>query len=563
MVKRFLSFIGKEISGLHEAAYLLGAFAVGSQILALVRDRLFAYTFGATNAVGSTNILDVYYAAFRIPDFIFVAVASMVSISVLIPFLMEKIDSSEEEAKEFIDGVFSVFFLIIGSVALVAWLLTPWLIKLFFPTFSNDYDVLVSMTRIMLLSPIFLGFSNFLASITQIYRRFFIYAISPVVYNIGIIFGIVVLYPAMGINGLAWGVAIGAFLHFFIQVPFVWHKSLFPRLHFPVNLAPIKKVVLVSLPRTITISSNEIAEFFLVALAGTLAGGAISIFNFAWNLQSVPLSIIGVSYSLAAFPVLTRLFTSGDQKKFVEQMVVSTKHILFWSIPVMTLFVVLRAQIVRVILGAGNFNWDDTRLTAAALAVFTLSLIPQSLTSLFVRAYYSRGDTRRPLSMNIFSAVCIIGFSFFFVYIFQHNDFFRFFIENLFRIDDIPGSVVLMLPLGFSVGATINMILHWIAFERDFHGFTRSVGRSLFQVLSSSIIMGAVTYWFLDVFNLRFDIHTFTGIFLQGFLAGTIGIIVNILLLILMGNKELVIIAKTLKHKIWKARVIPADPSGA
>jgi putative peptidoglycan lipid II flippase len=260
--------------------------------------------------------------------------------------------------------------------------------------------------------------------------------------------------------------------------------------------------------------------------------------------------------------VLTRLFSSGETKKFVEQMITSTKHIVFWSIPIMTLFIVLRAQIVRVILGAGQFSWEDTRLTAATLAIFTLSLIPQSLMSLFVRAYYSRGDTKKPLFMNLFSAACIIGFSFFFVYIFQTYDTFRFFIENLFRIDDVPGSVVLMLPLGFSVGATVNLLLHWIAFEREFRGFTSSVMRSLFQILSSSIIMGAITYWFLGVFALYFDNETVLGVFLQGFLAGIIGIIVNILLLILMGNKELIIIAKTLQHKIWKAKVIPPDPSG-
>jgi putative peptidoglycan lipid II flippase len=558
MMRRFLNIIGKEISGLHEAAYLLGAFAVGSQILALIRDRLLAYKFGAT----SSQVVDLYYAAFRIPDFIFVAIASMVSISVLIPFLMEKIDSGEAEAKEFIDAVFSVFFAIIGSVGVIAWLAAPYLIRVFFPTFIDNHDTLTAMTRIMLLSPIFLGFSNFLASITQIYKRFFIYAISPIVYNVGIIVGIVFLYPVFGITGLAWGVALGAFLHFFIQIPFVWQKSLFPRLHFPVKIQPVKKVVLISLPRTITISSNEIAKFFLIAIAAVLGTGAISIFHFAWNLQSVPLSIIGVSYSLAAFPVLTKLFTSGEQQKFVEQIVISTKHILFWSIPIMILFIVLRAQIVRVILGAGAFNWEDTRLTAAALAMFTLSLIPQSLTALFVRAYYSRGDTRRPLAMNIFSAACIVGCAYLFVYIFQHVELFRYFIEDLFRIDDIPGAVILMLPLGFSVGATINMVLHWIAFEKDFRGYTRSVMRSLFQVLSSSIIMGTVTYWFLGVFDHYFDIHTFSGVFFQGFLAGIIGIMVFILLLILMGNKELFIIARTLKHKIWKAKVIPADPSG-
>jgi putative peptidoglycan lipid II flippase len=559
MVKKFFSFITREVGGLHEAAYLLGAFAVLSQLLALVRDRLFANTFGATHA------LDIYYAAFRIPDFIFVAIASMVSISVLIPFLMEKIESGEKDAKEFIDAVFSVFFLVIGCVGIIAWILTPLLIKWIFPTFTEDYATLVSMTRIMLLSPIFLGFSNFFASITQIYRRFFIYAISPLVYNFGIIIGVTVLYriPGVGLNGLAWGVALGAFLHFFIQVPFVWQKLLFPRLHFPVDLTPIRKVMLVSLPRTITISSNEIAEFFLIAFAGSLTAGAISVFNFAWNLQSVPLSVIGVSYSLAAFPVLTRLFVSGDQKKFVEQMIISTKHIVFWSIPIMMMFIVLRAQIVRVILGSGKFDWSDTRLTAAALAMFTLSLIPQSLTTLFVRAYYSRGNTRKPLFMNILSALIIVASSYVLVQIYNTTPMFRYFIENLLRVDDVPGAVVLMLPLGFSIGAFINMVIHWIAFEQDFRGFSSAVFKSLFQVLGASIIMGAITYWFLGIFGSQFDIDTFNGIFLQGFLAGIIGIAVHIGLLILLKNRELTVIAKTLKHKIWKAKIIPADPSGA
>lgn len=556
MVKRFLNFFGKEISGLHEAAYLLGGFAILSQILALFRDRLLAYRFGAT------HVLDVYYASFRIPDFIFVTVASMVSISVLIPFLIEKLDRGEDEAKEFIDSVFTVFFFIISFVAVVAWIATPYLLKLLFPSFEQDFESLVSMTRIMLLSPIFLGLSNFLASITQIYKRFFIYAISPVVYNAGIIIGIVFLYPVMGINGLALGVGLGAFLHFFIQVPFVWHKSLFPRFKFPVSLSSVKRVVLISLPRTITISSNEIAEFFLIVLAGALAGGAISIFNFAWNLQSVPLSIVGVSYSLATFPVLTRLFTSGDHKKFAEQMIVSTKHILFWSIPIMVLFIILRAQIVRVILGSGRFDWSDTRLTAAALAVFTISLVPQSLTALFVRAYYSRGNTKKPLLMNMISAGCIILFSFVSVYAFGKFPTFRFFMESLLRIDSVAGTVVLMLPLGFSLGSILNMIIHWVAFEGDFKGYTKEVIQSAFQIFSASIFMGAVTYWLLVFFSAMFDLETFFGIFFQGFLAGILGILVHCAVLVMMGNREISEIAKTFHHKIWKAKVIPADPSG-
>ncbi len=553
MVKNFFRLITKEIGGLHEAAYLLGFFALFSQILALVRDRLLANTFGAS------HVLDSYYAAFRIPDFIFVSIASMVSISVLIPFLMEKIHNSESEAKEFIDAIFSVFFFLICAVGIIVFIFTPQLLHYFFPAFNTDFDTLTSMTRIMLLSPIFLGFSNFLASITQIYRRFFIYAISPVVYNVGIIIGIVVFYPLIGITGLAWGVALGAFLHFFIQVPFVVRKALFPRIHLKIDWQPVKRVILLSLPRTLTVSSNEIARFFLIALASGLTGGAISIFSLSWNLQSVPLSIVGVSYSLAAFPVLTRLFTTGDTKRFVSQMILTSQHIIFWSVPIMTLFIVLRAQIVRVILGSGHFNWNDTRLTAAALALFTISLIPQSLTMLFVRAYYSRGNTQKPLLMNIISAGIIIACSYVLVLVFNNYMLFRNFIESLLRVSDIPGTVVLMLPLGYSIGVTINMIIHWVAFELDFKGYSAAVLRTTFEVFSASVIMGAVTYGALAVLDKVFDLETFMGIFLQGFIAGIIGIIVGIILLIALKNKELVEISKALKRKIWKAEPIPSD----
>jgi hypothetical protein len=112
--------------------------------------------------------------------------------------------------------------------------------KALFPVFynSDSFPELIKLTRVLLLSPVFLGFSNLLASITQINRRFFIYAISPVVYNLGIIFGIVFLYPVMGLSGLGAGVVIGAFLHFAIQVPFIISQRMFPVMGLSVPAAP-------------------------------------------------------------------------------------------------------------------------------------------------------------------------------------------------------------------------------------------------------------------------------------------------------------------------------------
>src|SRR3989344_3723460 len=220
MVKRILKFFNKEINGLHEAAYLLGFFTLLSQVLALVRDRLLASSFGAGYD------LDIYYASFRIPDFIFVLVASIVSVSVLIPFLVEKLDKNEGEAKKFIDNIFSAFFLTIAGVSIVVYFFVPTLVDFFFPSLAEfqTRGELIFLTRVLLFSPIFLGLSNFFGSITQIYNRFFIYALSPVIYNFGIIVGIVFFRPFFGIYGLAYGVVLGAFFHLAIQIPFVWSR---------------------------------------------------------------------------------------------------------------------------------------------------------------------------------------------------------------------------------------------------------------------------------------------------------------------------------------------------
>lgn len=556
MVKKVWQFLSGEWSGLHEAAYLLGFFAFLSQVLALVRDRILAYTFGASHA------LDLYYAAFRIPDFIFVSLGSLVSLSVLIPFLLEQLDRSEREAKTFLSQLFSFFFLLLGGVCLATFFLVPQILPWLFPRYLADplYPELVAMTRILLLSPIFLGFSNFLASITQIYGRFFVYALSPLLYNLGIIAGILWLYPLFGLKGLAIGVALGAALHFLIQVPFVRRQGLWPRFHWRFHWPVIRRVVLLSLPRTFTLSANEISELFLISLASVLTVGSISVFSLSFNLQGVPLSIIAVSYSLAAFPALTRLFSSGNHDKFIRQMITGAQHIIFWTLPVAVLFIVLRAQIVRSLLGSGHFDWSDTRLTAAALALFAVSLVPQSLSLLFVRAYYARGQTWKPLVLNAISSLLIIISSYGLVQFFRTAPFFRLFVTSLLKVDDVTGAEVLMLPLAFSLGLFVNLILHWRAFHRDFSHFSRPVLRTFWHGFSASVFAGGAAYLGLNIFNQVLNLNTFWGIFLQGLFSGLLGVAVWLLTLYLIKSEELRDIRRALHHKIWGSQVIGPDP---
>ena len=555
MVKKWFLFIGKEIRGLHEAAYLLASFAFLSLILALVRDKLLAYTFGAGHA------LDVYYAAFRIPDLIFATVGSLVSASILLPYFIEKFETSKENGRTFSSGIFTVFFLLMIVVSVVVFFLAPWLVPKLLPGFANDPalpDLILSM-RIMLLSPFFLGLSNLFSSLTQMNHRFLVYAASPVVYNAGIIAGVLFGYPLLGISGLAWGVVIGALLHVGIQVPFLLSEKLVPRFTLNIAWSDIKKIVFTTLPRTITLSANQLASFVLVSLASLMSVGSISVFNFAFNLQSVPLTLIGASYSSAVFPTLSRMLFKGHIAEFKEKMISSAQHIIFWSMPIMVLFVVLRAQIVRTVLGAGKFDWADTRLTAAMLALFAISTIGQSLILLFVRSFYAEGKTARPLVINVISAFIIVITGYLLDKAFFAYPVFRYFIESIMKVEEQVGTSVLVLALAFTFGVIINTVLHWWTYEKVYKGFTKPVMTTLFQTFSASVIMGYVSFQALRLFAMVFPLTKVWGVFLQGLCAGLVGLVVLVIMLVILKNKELSQVWFTLHKKIWKVEVPPAE----
>ncbi len=559
MVKKFFNILSREISGLHEAAYLLGAFAILSQVLALLRDRLLAYTFGA----GAT--LDLYYAAFRIPDFLFVIVASFFSASIIIPFFSEKVRISKDHGREFLSAMFSVFLMAIVAASAVAFFLAPYLVPKLFPSFAEEpyRSQIITLTRILLLSPIFLGLSNLFASVTQFYNRFFIYGVSPLLYNLGIIFGVVWLVPRFGVIGLVWGVVLGALMHFLVQAPFVLHQKLMPKLVFSLKkYRTVLSVMVVALPRMLALSAQEVSEFFLVSVASFMSLGSISVFTLSWNLQSVPLSIIGVSYSLAAFPTLSALFAAGERGKFVELLETTARYIIFFSLPLVALFAVLRAHIVRIILGSGAFSWQDTRLTAAALAFFVISLAAQGLILLFTRARYAAGNTKKPFYINISSAlVTVISAAILSKTVVMCPDF-RIFIENLFRVEDVPGTSVLMLPLAFSIGSIFGALIHIYTFNRDYGGVSKSLGRVTFESSLVAFAMGLVSYITLNIASNYFTLDTFLGVFSQGVIAGLSGVMCGIILLALLGNRELKEVAVALHKKIRKIPVIGPDAAG-
>lgn len=540
----------REVRGLHEAAYILAAFTFGSQLLALVREKLIAYQFGASQPV------DIYVAAFRIPDLLFAVFTSILSVYVLIPFLAERVLLNIEKARELMDAVFTWFLAGYGALALALCIFARPVAALFFPGFDGAaQEELVLLMRIVLAQPFFLSLSSLFGVITQLHRKFVLYAISPVLYNIGIIVGVVVLYPTMGLAGLAVGVVLGAILHMSVQVPFLFHSGLAPRITLKANGALLFAILKSSVPRALTLLLQQLVLLALTGIATLMSVGSVAVLQYGYNLQSVPLAVIGVSYAVAAFPTFAKLYSEGDRDAFLAHVYAALRHIIFWSMPAIALFIVIRAQIVRVVLGSGAFDWNDTRLTAAVLALFILSLVAQAAHNLIVRAFYAGGNTRTPLLVTVTSSVGIIIAAIAGYLLYGSVPLFAFVLADTFRVAGIAGAEVLILPLAFSLVFIIHSIVLVSLFMREYGaGRPSGIRTALWQSLGAGIVLSAVSYMTLHLLVGGFRTDTFAGIFMQGLVAGIAGIVAGALFLAAAGSRELKEITTALRRRVWNAR---------
>ena len=530
MVRRILGAFTREIRGLHQAAYVLAGFSVLSQILGLLRDRTFAHLFGAG------PVLDAYFAAFRIPDLVFAFLTLFISSFALVPLLSAR---DGEAQGTLVGNVLFMFGITAVAVSGVVWFFLPQLVPFLFPGFPPDtLTTTISFSRIMLAQPILLGLSSIASSLVQVSRQFLLYAVAPVLYNVGIIGGALLFYPNLGLEGLAWGVVFGAFLHFAAQaLPLIGRRHLL-RLSFPSLRKSFADVALPSVPRSLALGAHQFLLLVFIGIASLSTAGGVAALSFALNLQSVPLSVIGISYAAAIFPSLAALYIAKDLAGFAREVWASIRHIIFWTLPFITLIIVLRAHIVRVILGSGLFSWSDTRLTAALLALFSISLVSQSLILIFSRAYYAAGNTKIPILVNtvaVFSAAALslVGMQWI-----THADFSRDFLASLFRITDIPGVEILMIPVAYSAVMIITSLVFGFLFARQY-GYDAKTLHTLAQSFAASVLGAAAAYGVLQLLALILETETFFGIFAQGVGAGLMGLSVWLTVLWFLKATEL------------------------
>ena len=541
MIKRMLHSQTKTVTF---AALLLGVSALISRLLGLVRDRLLAGTFGAGED------LDVYFAAFRIPDFVY-GILIMGGISaIFLPVFAEYFKKDEEKGWQLASNILNCFLVLLILICGLLALFTPWLIKFITPGFSAEQKALaVSLTRIMFLSPIFLGLSSLFSGVLHYFNRFFAYSIAPIIYNLSIILGILVFVPIFGLYGLAYGVILGAALHWLVQIPTAKISGFRYLPIFNFRSAGLKKVFKLMVPRTIGTAAFHINLMVITAIASTLVAGSISIFNFANNIQHFPIGIIGASFALASFPVLSRSWVDGQREKFLENFSSVFRQILFLIIPVSVLVFLLRAQLVRLILGTGQFGWQDTRLTAACLGLFCFGIFAFSAVPFLSRVFYSFQDTKTPVIISLVTIALNVSLCFLFVWLLSFDNFFHSFIVDNLKLYGISSIGVVGLPLALAISGVVRFCLLLFFLRKKLgHIRLREIKGSFEKIFLASLLMAIAVYFSLQFLAALVDMQTFAGLLVQVILAFLVGAFVYLLSTYLLKSPEM----KTMKSSILR-----------
>lgn len=405
-------FSRKQADILSAATVIMGAVAM-SRLLGLFRDRLLAGTFFG----GQEWQLDVYFAAFRIPDMIFQLLVLGALSAAFIPVFSRYLEKKDKEAYYLSSSVINFLMVFFILFALIVFIFAEPLVRLIAPAFNPvEINLMVNLTRIMLLAQLFFCLSNFLTGMIQSHQRFLIPALSPVAYNLGIIFGIVVLGRWLGIYGPTIGVVLGAFFHLIIQLPLALKLGFRYSFVFDWRHPGVRQVARLMLPRTLALAVYQIELTVAVFLATSLAAGSLSIFYFAQHLMNLPIGLFGITIGQAALPTLSRELSEKSFDKFKKTFLSSFNQILYLALPASAILLVLRIPAVRIVFGAASFPWKATLLTGQVLAIFSISIFAQAIVQLLVRGFYALRDTKTPFWIGALAVLTNVSLSFIFIF---------------------------------------------------------------------------------------------------------------------------------------------------
>lgn len=505
MVKDALKNLGQGLFKVQEtilsAAVILALCSGINAFLGLVKGRLLA------NAFGISDELSVFYTADKIPNLMYSVLVVGTLSTIFIPVFAETLDVNKESAWKTATTMILAslaFFLLLGGVVFIG---APFVIRLLsIGRFSpEEIGLGANLMRVMLAAQIFLILGSFITSILHSFKYFLVPALAPILYNLGMLFGIVFLSSSFGIYGPTIGVVIGALLHFLIQIPLLRKVGFRVILRNGSTVTPLKKILSLMPARILSVLFANVISTVNNSLAILVSTSSVVFLKFASQLQFFPVNLFGVSVASALLPTLSHNSSATNKDTFKNIFITSLHQMLFLVIPASVVLIILRVPVVRIVYGVANFPWEATVKTSYALAFFGLSIFAQSGVYLLTRAFYALKDTFTPVKVSSITIGLNILLSFTFV--------------------RYLGFGVWAVAFAYSITSFIDLVLLFIWLSRKLGGFNWDAVFVPFTKISyAALFMGLCVYIplkFLDAYVVDTS-HTL-GLLLLTFITCFIG----------------------------------------
>ena len=382
--------------GIFSSALIISGMIVISGIFGFLRYRILAGYF-------TKEELDIFFAAFRLPDLIFEILITGALTSSFIPVFI-KYQKNKEELEQHISSIFNLLLIILVMIVIVLYFSMDSLIPLITPGFKGEKLMQVILySKILLISQLpFLVAGNFLTGIAQAHKTFLITSVAPILYNLSVIAGTLLFASQFHLLAPILGVSVGAVLFFLIQIPIIITFKINYRLTIKITNG-VKEFFRMIGPRILTVIITQIDATIDLSLTSLLGSGSYTILYFAQHLQLLPVSVIGVAFGQASLPYLSEMVEQGKQDELKKIIIESLLNLFFFTVPIMVFFVFARTPLIRIFFGGEKFDWDATVQTAYTLSYFALSLPFHAVYYFLTRCFYALFDSKTPFIISLFT----------------------------------------------------------------------------------------------------------------------------------------------------------------
>jgi len=458
-----------------------------SNVVGLVRQILILRVFGTSSE------MDAYNAASTIPDLLFYLVAGGALASAFIPTFTDFLTKEDRlGAWKLASSIANLVTLTLTLFSAVAAIFAPFVVRNILYSLSPDLDpalesLTISLLRILLLTPTIFGLSGLLMGILNTHQKFWLPALAPTMYWVGMIFGVIFLSPTMGIFGLVWGAVLGALGHLCIQLPDLL-KLPFKKYFTSLGLKnpSVLEVGQLMGPRIIGVAVVRINFVINAAIATSLAAGSLTSITVAFMVMTMPQVAIAQAIAIAALPTFSAQVARGEINEMRSSLASTMRGVLLLAFPAMMGLILLREQIVALFFQHGNFTSTSTDMVAWALLWYSVGLIGHSMVEILVRAFYALHDTKTPVTITTIAMLFNIVFSFAFAALFS-------------KLGWMPHGG---LALANSLATMLEMTGLFILMRRRLKGINGSqVASGFFQAAFGSVIMSAVLFALLGFFG--------------------------------------------------------------